>query len=219
MNQYNSAEQYTKDIIKGIKCGGAKRKEIRKQILSDIEIRLQEGEQLNEIISEMGNASEIADGFNESLTEKDCKSYKRGKALKIIVPCILVFVLIAGGIYWYIPKWKDITQSKHFDLEVLDTEVTHTLELINADDYSALQENATKEMKPYLNSETIGAAKDAICTEPGQQMSMTVNLESELVQRNIHMAVCEVTVYYENAIMTYRISYDEDMKLAGLYIR
>ena len=42
---------------------------------------------------------------------------------------------------------------------------------------------------------------------------------TEIVQGNTHMAVGEITVVYENITVTYRLSYDEEMRLAGLYVR
>lgn len=41
----------------------------------------------------------------------------------------------------------------------------------------------------------------------------------EMAQGNQHFAVGEVTVAYENVSVTYRLTYDEDMLLAGLYVR
>lgn len=32
-------------------------------------------------------------------------------------------------------------------------------------------------------------------------------------------ATCELAVSYENSILTYMISFDQDMKLAGLYVK
>ena len=41
----------------------------------------------------------------------------------------------------------------------------------------------------------------------------------ELVQGNTHLAVGEITVTYENVSATYRLTYDKDMRLAGIYVR
>ena len=42
---------------------------------------------------------------------------------------------------------------------------------------------------------------------------------TEFIQMRKHLAIGEITVTYENISVTYRLSYDRDMKLAGIYIR
>ncbi len=41
----------------------------------------------------------------------------------------------------------------------------------------------------------------------------------EVLQRGKYFAVCQVTVTYENTSVTYTISFDESMKIAGLYMK
>ena len=41
----------------------------------------------------------------------------------------------------------------------------------------------------------------------------------EVIQANKHLAVGEMTVTYENVSVTYRLTYDEDMHFAGIYVR
>lgn len=41
----------------------------------------------------------------------------------------------------------------------------------------------------------------------------------EVIQGNSHLAVGEMTVTYENVSVTYRLTYDEDMRFAGIYVR
>ena len=42
---------------------------------------------------------------------------------------------------------------------------------------------------------------------------------AEVIQGGRHFAVGEMTVTYENVSATYRLTYDENMRLAGLYVR
>ena len=58
-----------------------------------------------------------------------------------------------------------------------------------------------------------------IAEDWGQRESFGVLYTMELVQGNEHFAVGEVTVSYENATVTYRLTYDREMQLAGLFIR
>ena len=56
-----NAKQYINGIVQKIKCSGEKKKEIRKQLFTDINFRLEQGESLEDIISRMGSIKEIAE--------------------------------------------------------------------------------------------------------------------------------------------------------------
>ena len=66
-----NAKKYVNAIVRKIKCNGKKKKEIKKQLLMDINMRMKQGERLEEIISQMGTVKEIADGFNENISLKE----------------------------------------------------------------------------------------------------------------------------------------------------
>ena len=50
------AKKYVNAIARKIRCDGKKKKEIKKQLLLDIQMRIKQGERLEEIISQMGMA-------------------------------------------------------------------------------------------------------------------------------------------------------------------
>ena len=74
-------------------------------------------------------------------------------------------------------------------------------------------------MKSVLNAETMGKAKGALSDEWGERKQFGTVYMAELVQGNRHFAVGEITVTYENVSATYRLTYDEDMRLSGIYVR
>ena len=75
-----NAGQYVNAVAKKIRCNGKRKKEIKRQLLTDINMRLEQGEGLEEIISQMGTAQEMADGFNESISQNEQKKYQIGRA-------------------------------------------------------------------------------------------------------------------------------------------
>ncbi len=214
-----NAEQYAKEVIKRIKCDGKKKKEIERQLLTDINLRLEQGEKLEQIIAQMGTAPEIAQGFNENISSEDRKKYRRNKALKIIIPVAAVLVLLAVFIYWMMPKGKDIEQSKYFDKDRVEAAMKETIEQMDAGEFDSLQENAIPQMKAFLNEEEMGKVKGKMSDDWGERQQFGAVYTAELVQGNKHLAVGEITVSYENITVTYRLTYDEDMRLAGLYVR
>lgn len=214
-----NARQYVNAIVEKIKCSGAKKKEIEKQLLLDINMRLEQGEKMEDIISRMGAVKEIADGFNENMSEDEKKRYSRNKVLKIAGFIALVLALLIFSLYWFLPKSYDIEKSRYFERAEVEAAMKETIELMDAGEYNILQESAIPEMKSVLNEELIESAKSRICSDWGKLERYDSMYIVEAVQKNIHYAVAEVTVTYENVSVTYRLTYDKDMKLAGLYMR
>ena len=148
-----TAKQYVNAITRKIKCSSQKKKDIKKQLLLDINLRLEQGEPLTDIITQMGSVYEIAD------------QYKRNKFLKIVIPTVLILAAFICLIYWAIPKGKNIESSTRFDKTQVEAAMKNTIELLDNEDYSALQENATAQMQPSLNAATIENAKKKIYSQ------------------------------------------------------
>ena len=218
-----NANQYINGIMRKIKCGGEKKKEIRKQLFADINFRLEQGESLADIMSQMGSIKEIAEGFNENMPETEKKKYTRTKTVKIIaiVFAVMVFVILVVCILvnWLIPKGLDIEQSEFFEKAQVEQAMKDTIELIDREDYAALQVNAIEEMLPYLAEDAMMEFKTQISEDWGERQSIGTIYMAELEQGKMHYAVGEVTVSYENVSVVYRLTYNTDMQLAGLYMR
>lgn len=213
------AKKYVNAIARKIKCNGKKKKEIKKQLMMDIHMRMKQGERLEEIISQMGTVKEIADGFNENISLREQKRYVRNKVLRIVIPIIVVLAFLILFVYWIFPKSFDIEQSKYFNREQVEAAMKETVELLDEEDYIALQENAIPQMQSLLNAETRKGMRGTISDDWGERKQFGAVYMAELVQGNMHLAVGEVTVTYENVSVTYRLTYDKDMRLAGMYVR
>ncbi|MDE7179013.1 MAG: DUF3887 domain-containing protein [Lachnospiraceae bacterium] len=212
-------KQYVDAIARKIKCTGKRKKEIKKQLLMDIQMRVKQGEELKEIISQMGTAAEIADGFNENISLEEQKRYSRNKVLKIVIPIVAILILLGSLVYWIFPKTADIGQSRYFNKEQVEAAMKETVELLDAGDYTALQESAVSKMKPYLTEKTVDEIRRTLSDDWGERKQFGAVYMVELIQANKHFAVGEMTVTYENISVTYRLTYDEDMRFAGVYVR
>ena len=53
-----SAEKYVDSVVRKVRCGREKKKEIRQQLLSDITAAREEGESLESIIGRIGSGAE-----------------------------------------------------------------------------------------------------------------------------------------------------------------
>lgn len=213
------AQKYTGAIVRKIKCSGKKKKEIKKQLMMDIEMRMKQGEKLEEIISQMGTVKEIADSFNENISPEEKRRYNKNKVLKNISSIVAVLGVLVLLAYWMLPKSFAIEQSSYFHSEQVEAAMKETIELLDEEDYAALQQNAVPQLQTLLNAETMGEAKGLLGDDWGKRKQFGAVYMVEVVQGNKHFAVGEITVTYENVSATYRLTYDEDMSLSGIYVR
>lgn len=214
-----NGRQYVNAIARKLKCSGKKKKEIKKQLQSDIEMRMHQGEEWQEIISQMGTVKEFADGFNENISEKEQKQYARNKVLRIVLSIVGIIMLLTLIVFWLLPKSYAIERSKYFDKEQVEEAMKNTIDLLDAQDYETLQNKAISQMQSILTQEQMENVKKQVSEDWGQRETFGTVYMIELVQGKTHYAVGEIAVSYENVNVTYQLTYDQDMQLAGLYIR
>ena len=212
-------KRYVNAVARKLKCGGKRKKEIKRQLLSDIQMRENQGERLEEIISRMGKAEEIAESFNESISVKEQRRYAGNRVLKIVIPIVLALTFIAVSVYWIFPKTVDIEKSRVFDKEEVEAAMKETVDVLDAEEYAVLQENAIPQMQSFLNAETRESIRETLSDDWGERKQFGAVYMAEVIQGNTHLAVGEMTVTYENVSVTYRLTYDEDMRFAGIYVR
>lgn len=212
-------KRYVNAVARKLKCGGTRKREIKRQLLADMQARKNQGERLDDIISRMGKAEEIAEGFNENISVEERKRYARNRVLKIVIPIALALVFLGMAGYWLFPKTVDIEKSRYFDKEEVEAAMKETVELLDAEEYATLQENAIPQMQSLLNAETRKSMRETLSDDWGERRQFGAVYLVEVVQGNRHLAVGEMTVTYENVSVTYRLTYDEDMRFAGIYVR
>lgn len=212
-------KRYVNAVARKLKCGGTRKREIKRQLLADMQARKNQGERLDDIISRMGKVEEIAEGFNENISVEERKRYARNRVLKIVIPIALALVFLGMAGYWLFPKTVDIEKSRYFDKEEVEAAMKETVELLDAEEYATLQENAIPQMQSLLNAETRKSMRETLSDDWGERRQFGAVYLVEVVQGNRHLAVGEMTVTYENVSVTYRLTYDEDMRFAGIYVR
>lgn len=213
------AEKYVNEITKKIKCAKKKKQEIQKQLLSDIAMRRAAGESLEQIMESMGTAAEIAEAFGQNLAEADSKAYKKRKMIIIVIAVILVLFLLGISGWWLMPKQVDLSGNEKYSQEKVGAEVENIVELLDQGDYTAIQMVSIDKLRNMMNEQTIGAVRDKICEDWGERQSIGKVYMAGVIQKGKLLIVTQVDVIYENISVVYTISFDEDMKLAGLYMR
>ena len=216
-----TAETYVKQIVKKVKCEKKRKLDIEKQLLYEIEERTGAGEDLQDILTGMGTVEEIAAGFNEDMSEADQKRYRRNTLVKILASIAVILLALIAMAAWYLPKVNNIGPGDGDVFKRADVEqkLSEVITLLDEDDYESLQAVSTSQMSNALTKDYMSAAKQQLSEEFGVRISVGTIYMQEIRQMGQYLAVCQVTVTYENVSVMYTITFDEDMKLAGLYMR
>lgn len=214
-----SPEKYVKQVTRKVVCSKSKKRDIERQLLAEITERMQTGEALEDILSSMGSVDEIAEGFNESISETEKKACKRQKLYKILIVVVLLIVIAGFFIRWVLPKTSDVRESQIFNESEVEQKLTEVIDLLDKNDYDTLQEMSIDQLKSVLTKTTMDSAKEDLSTDWGKRTALGNIYSQEVTQKGQHYVICQVNASYENVSVTYTITFDEDMKLAGLYLK
>lgn len=213
------AYKYVKRILSKVHCGKARKRDIKMQLLAEIDERVSEGENLSDVISQMGSVSEVADSFNENISASEKRKYRVEKVIRRMLSAVLIIVIISAFAAWLIPKGNSIESSTVFTKDEVEKSLIEVIKLLDEENYSELKERATSQMTAFLDANSMKDIKAKICADFGNRVLIGTIYDQEIVQYGRHFAVCQVNVSYENVNIIYTITFDKNMKLAGLYMK
>lgn len=216
MNQ----EQYVRSVLKRLKCSSGKKKDIRRELESDIAGAMEGGETWEEIRKRMGEASAVAAEFNENFSKEELKAAKRKKIWSIIgIAAAALAILLAAG-FWILPKGYPIEKRGNYSEEEVVTEALAVIEYFSEEDYESIQAIcSTEKMAQAMTEENLEGTRKIFGDDWGSLVSYGNAYTSEIVQMGKSIAVVQINVTYENTAITYTISFDKNMKLCGFYMK
>ena len=118
-----------------------------------------------------------------------------------------------------IPKNTWLKDSKIFDEKVVQEQAETAIALLDAGDYEGLKAMSDAKMAELLNEEEMEKAKDQLGEDWGSFQNFGSWYLMETTQRGIHMAVAQMNASYENTSVTYTVTFDENMKMNGLWMK
>ena len=216
-------EKYIKEVVKKLKCSTEKKKEIAKQLESDIQIAMENGETMEGIIESMGTPESIAEEFNANLTDAEVAAVKKAKKRKRIITAAVVIAVLAviiGVVYWWLPKGKLVEESETFNIEEVENRAELLISLFDAGDYEEIINLSVEEAKTDVFKEALEGAKEQINgDEWGAFQSFGTSYTAEVEQMGKKYVIVQMNAVYENTSVTYTITLDEDLILAGFYVK
>lgn len=213
-----TAKQYVEDVGSFLRCRQSKKKEIKKQLLSNINSAVEKGESLEEVLERMGLAWETAIQYNDSFSKAEKKAAKREKRLKNWGIILLIIMVIVGIVYSKLPKWRDINESSVFQREQLQTAAEEIISLYSGNEFEAVAECVNDDMEKVLNVSTLQYMKEQFSTDFGaltEIRSMSFDLAE---YEGKQFALVRAGVSYENVSVSYVMIFDEKMKLSNFQI-
>ena len=106
-----------------------------------------------------------------------------------------------------------------FDVQVVEQHVMATIERFEKDDVTGLQAEATSDLRPHLTAEQITGAKAEFAPKWGAPGGVGKPLMTAGKEDGKWYVICELAVGYKATAVVYRLTYDENMKLAGFFVR
>ena len=106
-----------------------------------------------------------------------------------------------------------------FDVQVVEQHVMATITRFEKDDITGLQAEATAGLRPHLTAEQVTGAKAEFAPKWGPRGAVGKPLMTAGKEGDKWYVICELAVGYKATAVVYRLSYDENMKLAGFFVR
>lgn len=214
-----TARAYVNQIVKKVKCSKQKRDEIRRQLLADIHMEMEQGKSLEAVMLRMGRPIAIAEEFNANLPEQEHKKHKRRVVAKVVagIAAFLAVAVLAAS--WFLPVELEFGSSGLYAEATLERQGKEVVRLLDADDYEALRGCSDGEMRKLLTKEAIDSAKKQVGADWGGFQEFGKCYMAELKQRGKIWAVVQMNAAYENIGVTYTLFFNKDMELSGLYMK
>lgn len=104
--------------------------------------------------------------------------------------------------------------------DILEERTKEIVRLVENRDYNTLSDTyAAEEMKEYLTDEYMDSARSAISEDWGEYQFMGTIYTQEIRENGVDYTVAQVVVTYDNVSVTYTITYDSELMLAGLFMK
>lgn len=213
-------QEYVKQIVRHLSCSEDKKADIERQLLSDIEIALNDGRKLEEILAEMGAPENVAAEFNENFGgEAGKRGKKKSRLIIILLTAAVILAALAGFVYWALPKTRDIDGSREFDAKQVEEYTQKVIEAFSRGDYDALEEYYSPQMKESVTRQMLEELKPVIGEDWGEYRGLSAAYMAEVSQRGRLYVITQVNASYENVSVTYTLTFDSDMQLVGFYMK
>lgn len=149
--------------------------------------------------------------------EKNVNSKNRTGMILLALATVVCFFAVFA--WWLFPKASAVGTSGIYTEEVLEEKALQVVSLLDQNDFDSLRADATEEMKSVLTQAQIDQIRDQLSDNWGESISMEIFSVQEVKQQGKLYASAQVLAAYENITVLYTVSFDQEMRLAGIYMK
>ncbi|MBR3599378.1 MAG: DUF3887 domain-containing protein [Lachnospiraceae bacterium] len=138
----------------------------------------------------------------------------------VFLVCVITFVLVRID-----DNRKNVESSTTETVDVyasseVEEKTIEIIQLLSHNDYKTLRDKyAIEELKELLNDEYMIEAKNMISSDWGELCDIGTVYSAEVTQNNVLYTVVQANATYDNVSIAYTITFDDELKLAGIYFR
>ncbi|MEG0366878.1 MAG: DUF3887 domain-containing protein, partial [Coprobacillus sp.] len=136
----------------------------------------------------------------------------------IVVALILVIVCFFGYQYLSTPKTVPIQESKIFSEEKVLSSSKHIIELVNQKKYQDIKLLCSDKLKPAFDVESFEKGLEQL-GEIGEFQKISTYEFIEYKDNGQSVAVGDIVTLNQKRTVIYRLTFDKDLKLEGIYFR
>lgn len=153
------------------------------------------------------------------MNEEEKKVNSKNRTGMIIIAIVVVICFFAAFAWWLFPKARAVGTSGIYTEIVLEEKALQVVSLLDQNDFDSLRASATEEMQPVLTQAQIDQIRDQLSDNWGESVSVEIFSVQEVKQQGKLYASVQVLAAYENITVLYTISFDQEMRLAGIYMK
>lgn len=209
-------QDYVKQVVKNLNCPQDKKADIEKQLLSDIDIALGEGRQLEEVLAGMGEPGALAKEFNDNF---GTGAGKKGRIFVIVLAVAMAVALLAVLAYWALPKARNMDDSQVFAAYEVDQRSRAVVDAFSQGDYATLEGYYSGDMQEAVTKEMLEEAKLTVGDDWGEYHGVGTVYMNEVIQRGKAYAIVQLSASYENIGVTFTLTFNSEMELVGFYMK
>ena len=211
-------QQFLRQIKRLLHCKGDKKREILRQLESDIASAKEGGKSWEEIRQEWGTPEQFVSEFNE-----DGRDIKKGKRILIgSVAVLVLFACVAAGVWFAHSHEKNGGQqlTKNVETQKIPDVVREAITDFSDDAYEKFIARCDAKMqaafskKNWKDAQKIASSQMIEKAENEKLLSVT-----QTTQAGWDLKVYQVAVEYGKRQIVYTISLDTENLIAGFYFK
>lgn len=153
------------------------------------------------------------------MSEEEKKVNSRNRTGIVLLVLVAVMCFFAAFAWWLFPKTSAVGTSGIYTAEVLEEKGLQVVSLLDQNDFDSLRADATEEMQSVLTQAQLDQIRDQLSDSWGESVSVKIFSVQEVKQEGKLYASVQALAAYENITVLYTISFDKEMRLAGIYMK